>query len=144
MSGKSGHGSPVLSPFSVVLSVYMWPIGNRKFMYASTSHIVFRVDMCTLRDISSMLSSYSPSNNIGDSNYSPDNEVLKLVHSDDDLRLRPSLLSRTCDRTIFDVEVSVEIVVHDISAQSFSWTYRYPRNVNRLQLKVMEQPLLTD
>lgn len=88
----------------------MWPIGNRKFMYASTSHIVFRVDMCTLRDISSMLSSYSPSNNIGDSNYSPDNEALKLVHSDDDLRLRPSLLSRTCDRTILMLKCQLKLL----------------------------------
>eukprot|EP00889_Picochlorum_renovo_P002346 jgi/Picre1/29376/NNA_004765.t1 len=110
-SGNSGHATPLVLPFSLFLSAYTWPIGSRKFISASTSHVVFQVHVNSLKDISSML------------------------RSDDDLRSRPSLLSRTCDRKIFDAEVTVEIVVHDISAHSFSWTYRNPRSVNRLHFK---------
>lgn len=85
-----------------------------------------------------MLRSYSPNKDVNNNEYCPDNEVLKIFHSDDDLRSRPSLLSRTCDGELFEAEESVEIVVHGISAHSFSWTYRNPRSVNRLHFKVTE------
>lgn len=123
----------LIVPFSVKLVICIWPIGDKKFIHASTSPIVVNLNTKTIALIKSIVHQVGKDGTIRPKG--PKNCTLENL-AKDDLASMPSTFSTHGTGDEFSGESSTELIVHSFRNSSFSWIYRLPRKVNRISLQV--------
>lgn len=125
----------LMLPFSLEATLHVWPIDSKIFLHTRTSPLVLKLDSRSIRDIRCLLHSIN---------------ILKIRFpdgpTDQNLKYQPrhdlTSLASLClpQATVsdFDVEPSAKLILHSFSANSFSWIYRYPRQVTHIGVQVRD------
>jgi hypothetical protein len=132
----AGETFNIILPFSMAMSLHMWPIDSKKRLYLSTSPIIFQVKSSCWNNLRGLCDLYQadPSQQIEVAR----NDLLEGV-AKDDLRCMPSIFLPGGSMSDLTGELHIELLVDNISSRSISWTYRNPRSIKHISFQVCSQ-----